>query len=343
MIYIGIDLHKQFFQAAKVDDRGQLLSNVRYPNSEEAVKKLLLKESGESIAVIEADRNWMWLVDRLEENNCKVVLAHPLRLKAIYSGKNKTDKIDALKLANLLRGNLIPESYIMPKGYRDNRELIRTRQDLVKISTLLKNRVHDMLEKKNYRFVKSDLFGIEGRRFITKLIFSETETMIIDNLLGAFDKVHSEIKGLDREIKTRGKNIPEVKLLMALPGIGITTAFLLTYEIGDINRFPTPKHFTSYLGLVPSINQSADHKYLGRITKLGNPLVRWSLVQTAHRIVRTDKRAQRFFNRLSYKTGRKKAIVAVARKLAVGTYFTLKLKIPADLSRLFGNPASIPG
>lgn len=346
MVYIGIDLHRYFFQAAKINEEGKILLNLRFPNNCEAVERLLKKELKEEkpiAVVVEATRNWMWLVDELEKRGCQVKLAHPLKLKAIYSDSKKTDKIDALKLAQLLKASLIPQSYIMPKKYRDNRELVRLRQDLVKLSTLIKNRIHALLGKKNYYFQGSDLFGKKGEMFLKTCCFSQTESLITDNLLISLKTITERIKRVNEEIEKRGGNDGKVKLLTSLPGFGITTAFLLVYEIGDVWRFPTAKHFVSYFGLVPKVSQSGNHTYLGRITKIGNPLVRWALVQAAHRVIRVSPQAKRFFNRLSYRSGKKKAIVAVARKLAVGTYFTLKLGKPADFNRLFGNPAILPG
>jgi transposase len=113
-------------------------------------------------------------------------------------------------------------------------------------------------------------------------------------------------------------------------------------EIGSVKRFPNAKKFTSYFGMVPRLSQSGNHAYYGRITKLGNPYIRWALVQTAHRIVRIDKKHKSFVDRLATKHGKKKAIVALARKLGTIVYWVMKTEKPYRREGLLVYPAIIP-
>jgi len=138
--------------------------------------------------------------------------------------------------------------------------------------------------------------------------------------------VQEAIAEVDKFIQQRSSSLPEVSLLQTIPGFGTTTAYLLASEIGDVTRFPNSKKFASYFGLVPRLSQSGNHAYYGRITKLGNPYVRWSLVQASHRLVRSNKNYKRFVDRIFYKHGKKKAIVALARKMATIVYTVLKEK-----------------
>lgn len=105
MNYIGIDLHRDSFHAVVVDERGKVNHSQKYPNFVDSVDTLLGNCCGSSSAVVEAARNWMWLVDALRKRDCGVCLAHPLKTKAIVSSKIKNDTIDAATLANLLRTN----------------------------------------------------------------------------------------------------------------------------------------------------------------------------------------------------------------------------------------------
>jgi len=152
------------------------------------------------------------------------------------------------------------------------------------------------------------------------------------------------IKDLEEIINQKSSRLPEVKLLISIPGIGTTTAFLLASEIGNIQRFETSKQFASYFGLVPRLNQSGNHAYYGRITKLGNSFVRWSLVQASHRLARINPTYQRFVARIAFKGGKKKAIVALARKLATIVFCVLKENRPylSDYQRSKVRPAIIP-
>jgi len=324
MKYIGVDLHRDFFVAVAQDASGTELFKKRYGNSSESVEQLLSEFSEPPMVVVEATRNWMWFIAALQEKGCTVQLAHPFRTKAIASARIKTDSIDAKTLCDLLRADLIPQAYISNSLEMDNREVSRARINLVHDQTMLKNRVLAILAKDNLRFKGTDMFGVKGKVWLQKQQLSETKREVIEVYLDRLTNTANAIKRLDDIVKQRSGSIPEVSLLQTIPGIGTTTAFLLASEIGTIKRFPNNKKFTSYFGLVPRLSQSGNHAYYGRITKLGNPYVRWSLVQAAHRLVRTNKETKWFADRISFKHGKKKAIVAVARKLATIVYAVLK-------------------
>ncbi len=324
MNYVGIDLHRDFFVAVVQDENGTELFKERYNNSIESIEQLMELFSKPPLIVVEATRNWMWFIAALQERGCRVQLAHPFRLKAIASARIKTDSIDAKTLCDLLRADLIPQSYISNAEELDNREVSRARINVVHDQTMLKNRVLAILSKDNLRFNGTDMFGVSGRAWVKEQPLSEAKMGVIEMYLNRLTNVADAIKKLDSIVKQRSSSIPEVRLLQTIPGIGTTTAFLLASEIGTIKRFPNAKKFASYFGLVPRLSQSGNHAYYGRITKLGNPYVRWSLVQAAHRLVRSDKAYKKFVDKISYKQGKKKAIVALARKLATIVYAVLK-------------------
>lgn len=324
MNYVGVDLHRDFFVAVAQDIHGTELLKERYENSIENVEKLLSNFSNPPMVVVEATRNWMWFTNALQERGCIVQLAHPFRTKAIASARIKTDSIDAKTLCDLLRAGLIPQAYIAPNEILDNRELGRARICLVHDQTMLKNRIHAIIVKENLKFNGRDMFGVKGQAWLKEQSVSAGKRQVIEVYLKQLIRVQEQIKTLEALITQRSSSFPEVCLLQTIPGFGTTTAFLLASEIGDVQRFPNAKKFTSYFGIVPRLSQSGNHAYYGRITKLGNPYVRWLLVQAAHRYYRIDKEQKRFVDRLSYRAGKKKAIVALARKLGVITYRVLK-------------------
>lgn len=324
MEYIGIDLHRDFFVAVAQGETGSELFRKRYENSIESVAQLLSRFATPPMVVVEATRNWMWFIAALQERGCAVQLAHPFRTKAIASARIKTDSIDAKTLCDLLRADLIPKSYIANEKELDNRELARGRICLVHDQTLLKNRILAILGKDNLRFSGSDTFGVLGNVWLEKQALAGGKRHMVDSYLAQLENIQKLIGKVDAVIKQRSSSLPEVHILQTIPGFGTTTAFLLASEIGNINRFPNSKKFASYFGLVPRLSQSGNHAYYGRITKLGNPYVRWALVQASHRLVRSNKEYKRFVDRLSFKHGKKKAIVALARKMATITYTVLK-------------------
>ena len=339
--FVGIDLHKEFFVAVAQDSKGNQLFKERYDCTKEAVAELVEKFANPPVVVVEAGGNWMWFVRLLEQYKCSIQLAHPFRVKSIASARIKTDSIDAKTLCDLLRGDLIPQSYIASNETLDNRELARCRIALVHDQTMTKNRVSAIMRKDNFRF-KGDMFGVKGRKWLSEQQVSVAKREVINWYLGRLDDLKTTIAGVDQAMKQRSSSLPEVKLLQSIPGIGITTAFLLVSEIGTVKRFPNAKKFTSYFGMVPRLSQSGNHAYYGRITKLGNPYIRWALVQTAHRVVRIDKKHKAFVERLALKHGKKKAIVALARKLGTIVYWVLKTETPYQRGGLMVYPDIIP-
>lgn len=342
--YLGIDLHRHFFTYHASDNDGREFLRGKLVNSVESVDKLIQSFPLPPKAVVEATRNWMWLVSCLTKQHCQVTLAHPFRTKAIAAARIKTDSIDAKTLCDLLRANLVPASYVATLAQQDNRELARGRIALVHYQTMLKNRIRAILGKENLNFFGSDLFGKAGKKWLAKQSLSEAKRQMIGIYLQRLTDLKEAIEKVETLINQKSSRLPEVKLLTSIPGIGTTTAFLLASEIGNIQRFDSSKQFASYFGLVPRLNQSGNHAYYGRITKLGNPFVRWSLVQAAHRLARTNPNYQRFVARIAYRGGKKKAIVALARKLATIIFCVLKENRPfiKDYQQPKVRPAIIP-
>jgi transposase len=328
MSYVGIDLHRQFFVYYATDKEGNEITKGKKQNTVVSVEELVGEFPSAPSVVIEATRNWEWIVTLLKLKGCTVTLAHPFKTKAIASARIKTDAIDAKTLCHLLRTDLIPRAYIATGEHLDNRELSRGRINLVHDQTLLKNRIMAILAKENLNYRGSDLFGVRGKAWLTTQSLSASKREMVDVYMKRLTDTQGAIKTVDALIKEKSSSDPRVKILNTIPGIGSTTAFLLASEIGAIERFTTSKQFTSYFGLVPRLSQSGGHAYYGRITKLGNPYVRWSLVQASHRLARVDKQSKQFIQRLTYKHGKKKAIVALARKLAVIVFCVLKENRP---------------
>lgn len=325
--YIGVDLHRQFFVVHVEDETGNLLFKERYDNSLDNIESLS-HQFPSSKVVVEATRNWQWMVEGFRSVGCQVIMAHPFRTKAIAAARIKTDSVDAATLCHLLRANLIPEAYTATRDEVEQRSLSRGRRSLVHDQTLLKNRIHAEVAKYNLSFEGSDLFGTGGRSWLKQQPLPESTRLIVESYLSLLDSTMEQIEMLTTTITQKSSDDPRAKLLNTIPGIGVTTAFLLSSEIGDITRFKSAKHFASYFGLVPRLSQSGEHAYYGRITKTGNTGVRWALVQSAHRLIRYNETWKKWHARIAFRSGKKKAIVAVARKLSTIIYAILKYQLP---------------
>lgn len=347
MEYIGIDLHRDNFYAVIMDEKGGVKSSKRYSNSTESLGDLLALCSSTPSVVIEATRNWMWMVEFLQEKGCLVNLAHPLKTKAIASARIKTDTIDATTLAHLLRSDLVPGAYIPTLTEQDDREISRARVALTRQQTLLKNKIHAILAKENLIYPKADLLGQTGRVWLEQVPLREARKHILNEYLELLTTVAEHIKKIDSLIEEKSKGRRDIEILKTIPGIGKTTAFLLASEIGDVKRFESGRKLAAYLGLVPRVYQSSHTSHYGRITKLGNPYVRWSLVQAAHRLVRADENTRIYVAVLSKRAGKKKAIVAVARQIATIAWSLLThdreyQKVPPNMKPTQASSDSIP-
>jgi transposase len=158
--------------------------------------------------------------------------------------------VDAATLAQLLRADLLPEAGIAPQQVRDLRTLLRHRASLVRLSTLLKNRVHGVLADHGIGEDRG-LWTGPGRAWLADLELPPIPRGIIQDCCGLLDALATPIGRLEREIAALAKPDPRVQALMVLPGVGKLTAMTLVAEIGDIGRFPTARKLGAWAGADP--------------------------------------------------------------------------------------------
>jgi transposase len=334
--YIGFDLHKNYSLATAMNEKGEINNQqVKLPNRGQNILNFLEPFPRPKIAV-EAGSNWYWFIDLLQDHNYDVVLSHPKKTKAIASAKIMTDKISSETLTHLLRTNLLPTSYILPRQLRQTRDLLRHRVALVTIRTSLKNRIHAILRNFNFHCPFTDLFGKSGRAWLKQVPLKENYRLFIDNFLSLIDTIEPKIKELDKMIKEIAQENPQATLLDEIPGIDYYSALLIAMEIGDIRRFPDHRHLCSYIGIVPSTHRSGNIDYTGSITKEGNRWLRWIINEAAQKAeVSLHNPYRRLYRKISEKKGPAKARIAVARKIATAIYYMLSknegFKLPKSL------------
>jgi len=246
-----------------------------------------------------------------------------MKTKAIASARIKSDKVDARILAHLLRSNLIAESYVPPKEMREIRALVRHRLSLVKMRTMLKNRVHAITDRYGYRCECSDMFGRSGREWLESLELAPLDKLMLGNHMRHMESINDQIRAVDEAIRERASKDGDVRLLLSMTGIDVCTALLIRSEVGDITRFPDHKRLVSWAGLAPSTHQSGAVEYHGRITKQGSKILRWAIVESARVAVNHDDRLRTFYLRVRERRGDQKAIIATASKMLKIIWFML--------------------
>ena len=326
--YLGVDLHRRRSYVVLMDAQGNIGDQRRLSN--DAMPDYVAQLPESTFAVLEATGNWSYMYDILEAGTDEVVLVHPRRVRAIAAARVKTDKIDATTLAHLARADLLPIAYAPPSDIRELRDLVRHRSKLVRERTRHKNRIHTILSKHNLHSPCTDLFGKKGRTFLkeTRKHLSSIHQMMLDDYLSLIDGLNEQIKSVNQVIRAWAKDNPQAQLLTSMPGIGIYSAAVIIADIGDIERFESPKQLCSYAGLVPSTRSSDTRVRHGRITKEGSPWLRWIMVSAAQRAPCASLRLASFFERTLQQHGKKTARVALARKMLSIVYYMMLRNMP---------------
>jgi transposase len=311
-----------------MDEKGKVLREGSVNNQKEAVAEFLNKAdcNGNASAVLEATRNWVVMYDWLEEIVEEVHLAHPLKVKAIAEAKIKTDKIDAKVLAHLLRTDLLPEAYVASPDAREVRSVLRQRMFLVRIRTMVKNRIIGVLDR--YPEVSSkrpckEVFSKEGVSWLKAVSLKDTDRKMINEDLKLLEELDAHIDKSEDLVEKLSCDDWRVQLLKTIPGIGKFFAVLIAYEVDCIERFAHEKKFFSYMGLIPSTYSSGNRTFHGRLTKQGNKYLRWAMIEAVWPAIRGDRELRAYYERMKTKKGANPAKVATARRIATIVYKVL--------------------
>jgi len=324
--YLGIDLHLKRTYMVLMNTKGDVIDKERISN-QEIREYLQEKVPQETYAVLEATRNWPFMYDLLNEHVHKVDLVHAKGVRAIANAAVKTDQIDASTLAHLARMNYIPKAYAASKEIRDLRQLLRHREWMVNQRSKAKNRIHAVLAAYNLVYPVTDLFGTSGREYLQEVMETElrpSARQVVEDHLAMIDHLTERIHALEKSISLNEKQDHIVKLLKSMPGVGRLIALILLAEVGDINRFHSPKSLCSWAGLTPKVHSSDAVVQHGHITKEGSRYLRSAMVQAATTACRVSPKWYRVHEHMALRCGRRAARVAVARRLLTVIYYMWK-------------------
>jgi transposase len=328
MHYVGVDYHKKSSYVTVMDERGKVVKEAQIANSQEALAAFLDGRAKGASAVLEAGRNWPVMYDWLEELVDEVTLAHPAKVRVIAEAKVKTDRIDSRMLAHLLRADLIPAAYVPGAVTREQRRRLRQRMFLVRLSTMVKNRLHTLVDRhpelSRQAGSYSDLFGKTGRAWLEQVDLPESEENLLRTDLDLLGAIQEHIKASNRWVSQLARKDARAQLLATLPGIGDFFAVLLAVEIDKVSRFSRPQKLAAYAGLVPSTYASGGYTHHGRITKRGNKWIRWACIEAAYPAINQDPELAALYQRLKVAKGANVAKVAVAKRLLIIAYRVLK-------------------
>lgn len=320
--YVGIDLHRRRSVIYRMNAAGEKLECVRIDNDPLRFAAEVAKAPPGSDVVLEATYGWYWAADLLADMGYVVHLAHP-RGNDWGQRRVKNDERDARDLADLLRLGRLAEAWIAPPGVRELRELVRFRNKLSQLRTGLKAQMHAVMAKNGVLPARGDMWGIGGAAQLDALQLPDAYTdriEVLRELVAVYDR---HIGDLDRDIHLRLRGDRGYEAIQAIYGVGRVFAAVFVAEIGDVARFGSAEALCSWAGLTPQHRESDTKVTRGRITKQGSKLVRWAALEAVARYHGGDH-LKASFRAIAERRGKKKAQVAVARKVLTLVYYGLR-------------------
>jgi transposase len=330
MMIIGCDFHPSFQQIAYVDQETGECGERRLNHREEA-ERFYRSLSDRVVCVgVEATGNDRWFRKLLGELGHQLLIGDASAIHASAPRQQRTDKRDARHILQLLVENRFPAVWQPPAGNEAQRQLLMHRCRLVRMRTRIKNQLDSIAKSEGLTGSRS--WSGKRRGQIEALPLTGWYAERRADLLLLLDGLEQRIKPLDKAVEAAARQDAAARLLMTHPGVGPVVSLAYVLVIGDWQRFPRGKQVGSYLGLIPSEASSGKRQQqMGHITKQGNGLLRWLLVEAATTAQRYDASWHRQYVRLSRARHRGVAKVAIAHKLAVRLYST-----PASKDRSMG-------
>ena len=344
MIIIGADYHPGFQQIAFVDtDTGELQER-RLEHREEAEKFYRdLGAQGASVRVgMEASGHARWFERLLTELRFELWIGDAAEIRTKRVRKQKTDRQDAQLILRLLLEDRFPQIWVPSGENRDLRQLLWHRHRMVQARTRIMNQLQAVALNEGLR-CKKRLWRDAGREQLESFRLSPWASRRRRDLLELLDRLTPTIAELTAAIEREVEKCPEAQRLQTHPGVGALTALAFVLIIGRADRFQCGKQIASYLGLVPLEDSSGQRRRLGHITKQGNSLLRFLLVEAAQVTVRSDQEWRSKYLHLALRRGRKIAKVAMARRLAVRLYWMWRKGWDYGQLTKFSSHAGQPG
>jgi len=344
MLIIGCDYHPSFQQIAWVDmetgECGERRLEHHDGEAEKFYRDLKLREVPVRVGM-EATGHACWFERLLAELKYELWVGDPAQIRAKRVRKQKNDRQDAQLLLKLMLEDRFPRVWMPSPENRDLRQLLWHRHRLVQIRTRVMNQLQAVALNEGVRR-KKGLWSRQGRAQLESFRLAPWATRRRQDLLELVDRLSPRIDELSRAIAQEAERRVEVQRLMTHPGVGPLTALAYVLIIGSPERFGGGKQISSYLGLIPGENSSGNHQRLGHISKQGNALLRFLLVEAAQVAVRCDPDWRRQFVHLAIRRDRAIAKVAMARKLAVRLYWMWRKGWDYQQILRFGSHAGQP-
>lgn len=338
MNMVALDLHVRNCFVHAADNGGKVLRRGRVGNSFAELAQFLAPLENQPMRVVMENTTNSRAMARLlrryaqdagVEMSLDVLDARKLRV--IAESVSKCDKLDAAVLNELARSNLkLPAIYLPDDDVFALREHLRARADLVRVRTMLKNRVHALLHRRGLFCPQASmLFTAAGLRWLSEIELDGAGREIVDRYLAQIDSLDAALKESTASVQKLAKEqrwCRDCAILRTMPGVGLITAMTILAELGDIDRFASRAAVSNYAGLVPVRRDSNEKHYSGHITRRGPAALRAVLVEAAWVSMARVPKYRQIHDRVSNRRGKAVAIVAVARRMLEDSWTMLKRK-----------------
>ncbi len=281
--YIGLDVHKKSISYCVKTAAGEMVEEGRLAAERSVLRRWAEGRPQAWHGAMEATLFSAWIYDTLKPYAQKLEMGHPARMKAISSGKKKSDRLDARTIADLLRCALLPACYVLEPEMRDLRRLLRYRNLIVHQSVRMRNKIAGLLMESGTPFNKERL---HGKKYFTSLLQSlrevpESVQQLLRMSRGAVEMFEATQKQLVQGLLSAPVLRQRVERLSSIAGVGPITALTWALEIADPHRFPSIADAVSYCGLTAAFRSSADKQQRGPLSKQRNAWLQTVLIEAA--------------------------------------------------------------
>jgi transposase len=343
MVNVGIDLHKTQFTICARSRKGEGFE--KYPTTAEGYQAFLAKAAewrgtGEEVRVaVESTGNTRYFKGRMEEAGIGVTVINTLKMKVVNESVKKTDKHDAATIAEFLEKDMLPQSQLCSRASEQLRRLLKARETLVTAEVVMKNQIHGLLTAEGMEDVKGSLQSKKGRQQVLNALKASENGLVAQPLFETIERLEENIKAIEKQLRSMAAGDRMVELLMSIPGCGEISSWTIRAYTDDIKRFASPKKYASFAGLAPWVQNSNETVHHGRITKRGPKELRTALVQVVMGLRRMKKktltwRIMQRYEAMKKGKGSGKAIIAMARKLAVIIWNMLTDDVEFDIGQM---------
>jgi len=334
--YCGVDLHARSMFTHVLDHKGKTVFEQDLPANPDAFLRAIKPYRKDLVVGCECMFAWYWLADLCDDEGIPFALGHALAMKHIHQGKSKSDKIDAGKLAAMLRGGLFPLAYAYPRARRQTRDLLRRRSFFVRQrSQLIAHIVNTNSQFNLPPLAKKLTYAANRSEEIANRFTDPSTRLMVETDLALIDDYDRQIARLELHLTRTAKVDDPVTFgfLRTVPGIGPILGLILLYEIDAIARFPEAGNFLSYARLVRCEHSSAGKVKGSGSKKIGNAHLKWAFSEAACLMIRAVPAVKGWMQRQEKKRGKRKALSVLEAKLGRAVYHLWRKQQAFDLKR----------